>query len=51
MRVIAFRVSLLASVLAATGVELWNAPLMWLAATLAVVAAAAFAAHWMGAAR
>lgn len=51
MRLIGARVSLMASVVAATGIELWNAPLMWLAAALAVVAVAAFAAHWVGAAR
>lgn len=51
MRVIACRVSLMASAVAAIGVELWSVPLMWLAAALALVAVAAFAADWMGAAR
>ena len=48
MRVIAFRVSLLACALATAGACLDAAPMVWTSAALALVAAAALVAEVMG---
>lgn len=48
MRVIAFRVLLMAGAMAATGVAANAAPLLWLSAAWALVGSAALAAALMG---